>query len=269
MQRNTPIAPAPECAVVQYASGITRGRTSGGPFLPIVGFYSQIGREPELDELAGAAGVATCEIRHSGGAIVKHWYFGERFAFFPITAGPPATTISACRSARFRQATAEAGIGLTWPQGERSRMAVRGIAVLDQAPIMVQLSVRSTMTGVLLDALVDHVRACMAADALVKAGGRRSSDVLPYELLMPLQAGEPTVVGSDQTAEIVPFVSAPRPRSRASISKVYGGRKRSHVRPIKSGRLCRPGRLGMTAAKRTAIAISRSKVLTAPCGAWQ
>jgi hypothetical protein len=72
---------------------------------------------------------------------VPHWSFGESLRFYPINRRPPATTISGClRSA----ATAEAGIGLTWPTGEKSRLAVRGLIVVGDVPTLVQLSVKST-----------------------------------------------------------------------------------------------------------------------------
>ena len=67
----------------------------------------------------------------------------ESIRLYPITAGPPATTISGClRSA----ATAEAGLGLSWPDGEKSRLAVRGLIIVGDVPFLVQLSVQSTMT---------------------------------------------------------------------------------------------------------------------------
>ena len=207
--RNIPQAPAPDCAVLQYASGLTRARPEGtGAFQSYTGFHAQIGRDAALDVACTTNHMPRGQIRHMGGSVVDDWLFGELVRIYPLTAGPPATTISACRSPRFRQATADAGIGLAWPDGGKSRMAGRGYLELGHALVMLQLSVTSTMTSYLLAALLDHTRICEAADALVQANGRRIDRVLPYELALLLRVGDPQVVGSSQTQEICPLVSA-------------------------------------------------------------
>lgn len=206
--RTIPQTPAPECAVLQYASGLTKARTGDrGPFQPLIGFHAQIGRDPDLDVACANAQIPRGQIRHMGGVIADHWLFGESVQLYPITSGPPATTISACRSERFRAATASAGLGLAWPTGGKSRLALRGYLAVGEQLVTVQLAVTSTMTTYLLAALVDHVRVCVVADDLVKANGKRSAEVLPYEVALVLRSGDPVVVGTQQTQEITPLIS--------------------------------------------------------------
>lgn len=201
--RNRPQTPAPDCAVLQYASGHTEAKLAGqSRFSPLIGFHVERGKYPDVDQLAEAAHIPLMEIRHprTGGApeIKPHWHLGESLLFYPITAGPPATTIAACVKS---PATAEAGIGLAWRQGEKSRMAVRGLLVLARQPILVQLAVRSTMTGYLLAALVAHVRACEAADSMIDRA-KHPELVALHELGLPLVAGEEVPAGRTETAQI-------------------------------------------------------------------
>lgn len=218
MYRSIPQAPAPDCPIVQFASGHVNARSAaGGRFNKLVGFYSEFGKCLDFDDHARAAGVAPIEIRHAGGNVVTHWSLGEQLWFYPLTAGPPATTIAACLSSRFKSATAEAGIGLAWPAGEKSRMAVRGYLNLAGAAVLVQLSVSSTMTGHLLTALCDHIRVCVAADQLLADAGK-TLEVLPIDLALVLSAGEEIAAGRGaEQAMIAPIVSA----HPAEISSKY------------------------------------------------
>jgi hypothetical protein len=204
--RNTPQNVA-DLPVVQYSSGHTERRV-GQRFAGFVGFYVEQGKYSAFDQVAAAAEVEAIEVRHPRGQgkyeHKRHWLLGERLVFYPVTAGPPATTISGCLA--LAQQTAEAGIGLSWPSGEKSRMAVRGIVVLGRAPIVVQLSTKSTMTGFFLAALLDHYRACAAADSLIKRDAH-PAPVAFYEIGLPLLAGPDQSVGGDATAQVAPIVS--------------------------------------------------------------
>jgi hypothetical protein len=205
--RNTPQT-MQDCPILQYASGHTEALLPGlSRFQGFVGFHTEAGKDAALDAAMGAAGVAQITIRHpragAAPAIVPHWSFGEGLRFHPITAGPPATTIAACLRTT---ATAEAGIGLSWPLGERSKMAVRGLIVVADSPVLVQLSVRSTMTDHLLAALLDHYRVCTAADALIKRE-QHPEPVAFHELALPLIAGAEIPAGRGETAQIAPLIS--------------------------------------------------------------
>lgn len=223
--RNT-VQPVQDVPILQYASGHTEARPiSGGRFAGFVGFHSEVGKDETFDAACTAAHVPQLEIRHprEGGApqIVRHWSFGEAIRFFPVTAGPVAATISGCLAGRNASLTAEAGIGLAWPRGEKSRMAVRGLLVVGDEPMLFQLSVRSTMTGHLLTALLDHVRVCQLADDMIDRS-KHIELVALHELALPLVSGEEVPAGKGETAQIAPLRSDhPADMSRAYVRSCW------------------------------------------------
>jgi hypothetical protein len=203
-----------ESATLQYANGKSMARMTpgSGRFTPLVGFHVEAGKDSDLDMAMQAAKVAQIEIKHQrpGGAeIIRHWHIGERIAFYPVTSGPIAATVAASLSERNVQATAEAGLGMRWGSGERSKMAARGyLDVLVRAGHLrlFQLSVRSRMTDVLLNALLDHGRVCEAADHLVDRS--KHPDVVNFhEIALPLGPGNEEEWGKGDTATVVPFMS--------------------------------------------------------------
>jgi hypothetical protein len=203
-----------DAATLQYANGksVARQTIGTGRFVPYIGFHIEVGREPELDEAMREAKIPQMEIKHQrqGGAeIVRHWRVGEQVRIYPVTSGPVSPTVAGSLAGRNARATAESGIGLRWGAGERSKMAIR--AYLD--PLvrvgymrLVQLSVRSRMTDVLLAALVDHMRACEAGDSLIDRT-RHPEVVTFHELALPLGPGEEEEWGKGDTATVVPFAS--------------------------------------------------------------
>ncbi len=203
-----------DAVTLQYANGKSTARKSigTGRFLPYVGFHIEAGRDADLDEALRAAKVGQCEIKHQrqGGAeIVRHWDFGETVKLYPVTSGPVAATVAGSLSARNASATIEAGLGMRWGQGERSKMAVRGyIDPLASTGYLrlVQLSVRSRMTDVLLAALLDHARICEAADQLVDRA-KHPDLVTFHEMALPLGPGSEQEWGKGDTATVVPFIS--------------------------------------------------------------
>lgn len=203
-----------DAATLQYANGKSQARRSvgAGRFAPYVGFHIEAGRDGELDEAMRAASVPLCEIKHQrpGGAeIVKHWDLGETVKLYPVTSGPVAPTVAGSLAGGNARATAEAGIGLRWGAGERSKLAVRGyLHPLVQVGYLrlVQFSVRSRMTDELLKVLIDHTRVCEAADSLIDRS-KHAELVTLHEIALPLGPGEETEWGKGDTATVVPFVS--------------------------------------------------------------
>lgn len=203
-----------EAATLQYANGKSVARTTvgSGRFAPHVGFHIEVGRDNEIDEALRTAKIPQIEIKHQrqGGAeIVRHWSLGEQVRIYPVTSGPIAPTVAGSLSGRSARLTAEAGIGMRWGQGERSKMAIRGyLDVLARVGSvrLIQLSVRSRMTDVLLGTLLDHGRVCEAADNLVDRG--RHPEVVTYhEIALVLGPGDEQEWGKSDTATVVPFRS--------------------------------------------------------------
>jgi hypothetical protein len=205
---------AQDVITLQYANGksVARAEGSRGRFLPLIGFHIEVGRDAEIDAALVVAKVAQIEIRHQrpGGAeVIRHWFLGETVRLYPVTSGPVASTVAASLAGRNAALTADAGIGIRWGEGERSKLAVRGyLEVLVRAGCLrlVQLSVRSRMTDELLKALVDHGRVCEAADGLVDRS-RHPEVVCYHEVALPLGPGEEAVWGKADTTAVTPFVS--------------------------------------------------------------
>jgi hypothetical protein len=203
-----------DAATLQYANGksVARQTLGSGRFTPLVGFHVEAFKDEELDEAMKAAKVAQIEIKHQrqGGAeIVRHWFLGESVRFYPITSGPIAPTVASSLNGRMARLTSEAGIGLRWGAGERSKMAVRGyLDVLARVGYvrLIQLSVRSRMTDVLLSALLDHGRVCEAADDLVDRS-RHPAVVTYHEIALALGPADEQEWGKGDTATVVPFKS--------------------------------------------------------------
>jgi hypothetical protein len=203
-----------EAVTLQYANGKSNARSTpgSGRFMPFVGFHTEVGKDADFDAAMQAAKIAQVEIKHQrpGGAeIVRHWNFGEQVRFYPITSGPVAPTVAGSLSDRNAQATADAGIGVRWGSGERSRMALRGyLDILVRAGYirLMQLSVKSRMTDIFLEALLDHGRVCEAADHLIDRS--KHSEVVTYhEVALPLGPGSEQEWGKGDTATVVPFIS--------------------------------------------------------------
>jgi hypothetical protein len=200
-----------EAPTLQYASGksVARHTIGSGRFSPLVGFHIEVGKDAELDEAMRAAKVAQIEIKHQrqGGAeIVRHWFLGESVRLYPVTSGPVAPTVAGSLAGRNAAATAEAGIGLRWGANERSKMAVRGYLDIDGDKPLVQLSVRSRMTDVLLGALLDHERVLEAADSLIDRA-KHPAVVTYHEIALPLGPADEQEWGKGDTATVVPFKS--------------------------------------------------------------
>jgi len=203
-----------DAPTLQYANGksVARRTLGAGRFAPFVGFHIEAGRDGEIDEAMREAKVALVEIKHQrpGGAeIVKHWALDDSLGFYPVTSGPVAPTVAGSLAGGNARETADAGIGLRWGAGERSRLAVRGyLRPLVQVGYLrlVQISVRSRMTDELLKALVDHGRVCEAADGIIDRQ-RHPELVTFHEVALPLGPGDEQEWGKGDTATVVPFIS--------------------------------------------------------------
>lgn len=213
--RTTPRPTVPDAVMLQWANGKPVARPIGrGRFVPWVGWHIEVGKDAALDELLLGAGFERLEFKHQrpgGSEIVQHWDLGQRIDLLPVTSGPPAQTIGACLANGTARETAEAGLGLHWPTGERSQLAVRGI-VRDLWAAgyrgLVQLTTKSRMTDWLLRALLEHTRVAVAADDLVDRQKYPDRQVSPAELWLPLTGGEEAEFGKGDTATVVPIVSA-------------------------------------------------------------
>lgn len=204
--RNVPRDAEAEMPLVLLWGNNNTSAVVGGRTVPFVGWYTDKGRDAQLDEILAGGGYETVKIRHArqGGAseVIEHWNLGEEIKFYPLTSGPVALTIAGCLARYNHESMMMAGIGLQWPHGGTSRMAIRGYlweAAEAGYPLLMQVNTRSRMTGVLLAALLRHVNACERADA------HMGCVVEPVDLAMPFSAAEPEEWGKAATSSVVPF----------------------------------------------------------------
>ena len=214
IHRNT-ITAVSDAPTIQWANGKSVSRpahTPTGSFTPYIGFHAEAGRDANLDAAMRRASIPQIDIKHQrqgGVEIVRHWDLGEYLDVFPLTSGPVATTVGGCLG-RNARTSVEAGLGVCWPQGERSKLAIRGFLV----PLvavgylkLVQLYTRSHMTDRLLAALIDHARVCEIADTIVDRA-KHPELVTLHEIALPLGPGSEQEWGKSDTATVVPFVSS-------------------------------------------------------------
>lgn len=195
-----------DAPLIQYASGHTkcRMRTGTQTWLPLVGFHSECGKDDDFDRAMHTAGLTAIEIRHGSGDIVQHWSFGEKLDLYVVSGGPIANTVAASLRNGNRARTAQAGIGLRWLEGGKSKLAIRGFLLWDYDGL-VQLTVSSRMTDYLLTALVRHLVVAEIADSLVDRA-RHPSVVGFHELHLPLGAAADEVAfGKADTAMVTPL----------------------------------------------------------------
>lgn len=205
MQRNTPAPVAAGYPLLQWANGKTEARSPSKRWEPLVGWHTEQGLDPKLDDHCRELAVQILEIKHRrpGGFEVKpHWYFGEDVRLAPLTPGPIADTMGG--AARISQRTAEeAAMVAHWPRDQGSYLSL--LALVEAGGELyaepMRLLATSTLTDHLYAALVDHLRVCIAADAIV------GQQVQPWWLLLPLAAGEELDAGRGDTTTITPMRS--------------------------------------------------------------
>lgn len=198
--------------VAMKRQGLTR-------FASGVGFFTERGRDEELDAACEAAEVEQIEVRHGGGNIVTHWYFGENLLFLPVTQGPPAEALYALtRDEKMRQKTASSGLRVYWRNGA-SNVQVRGfidpLLRVGYDRIM-QLNVKGTISDLFIKALCDHVRVCKAADSIVDRSKHPGAIEL-YEIALPLEPGMEQEFGKEHRLQLTPVMSG----HAAEVDKSY------------------------------------------------
>ena len=195
---------------LQWSNGKTMARTTpSARFGQFIGWTIEVGKNKDLDSILDEIAFPKVEIKHQrqGSYEIKsHWSFGEDISILPITSGPVSFSMRECLSRKNKPLMAQAGIGVRWTQGERSKLVFRCFV----RPLwdvgfekFAQVSAKSNMTDKLIAALADHTRVSQAADAFVKDG----VIVSPADLWLPLGAGEEDEFGKGEVASVFPMIS--------------------------------------------------------------
>ena len=198
--------------ILQWANGRATGENGS-----VVGFYTERGKDDDLDSLLESIGTQVIILYHTrekGEEAREHWYFGKDIIVYPITKGPVAPTLGRSLYGETRIKTAQSGIACRWDEGGKSRASVRCYIeplVKHGHYFLMQLSTSATGTDDLITALIDHIRVCKAADGWIdRVEGLRQRHpdlVRPCEIGLPLGGGVRTSRGKGKTTMIYPLVS--------------------------------------------------------------
>jgi len=227
----------PDAVLIQWANGKIEACTppDSHKFRSHVGWYAEIGQHDEFDRFArDHANRPRISIRHArpggGVQVVQHWDLGREIRFFPLTKGPVALSVAESVAPSRIHGTADAGIGIRWGHTDtgRSTMALRGYLQVRRASNdsneagwmtflrPVQIVVRSRMSDALLRALIDHIRVCEHADAIIERS-KHPDAVSCFEIALPLGPGQETAWGKTAVSYVVPIASL----HPADIDKEY------------------------------------------------
>jgi hypothetical protein len=202
-QRGPARRPAPTLVepVMQWSTGLPT--TSREIYS---GWLIEVGQDEQLDEALLGAGYGSVKIRHGSGNVVAHWRVEVASVF--VLAGGVQTM------AEMRTTSERYGIAFAWrelPDGRRQsqlrmRVMLRELlAVGYDRPLL--LSVKSTLTGDLLGALMRQYEVLDAATIEQQRAGKAPRELPFYAFSLPLGPGAEVARGRGQTKEIVPMVA--------------------------------------------------------------
>jgi hypothetical protein len=210
--------PAPQLVepLMQWSTGLpTTARSI------YAGWLIEATQTPELDDAMMRAGLEQLTIRHGGGNTVTHWAMPEA-ALFVLADGVQTM-------AEMRTSSERYGIAFGWrelPDGRRQsalRMRVMLRALLEVGytqPLLV--SVKSTLTGDVLDALLRQYEVLDAALDGQERSGKAPRELPFYAFSLPLGPGKEVARGRGQTKEIIPIVARiPEPVTREYLTAHY------------------------------------------------
>ncbi len=168
------------------------------------GWFVEAGRDADLDDAMGRAGVAPVAIKHGAGNVVTHWALPVA-SLFVVCDG--VQTMSEMRDTPERY-----GIAFGWrdaggrPQSVlRCRVFVQELCAVGYVQPLL-LSVKSTLTGDLLNTFVRHYAVLDSINPIRKAAGKPPISVPFYAVALTLGAGDEVQRGQAQSKEITPMI---------------------------------------------------------------
>lgn len=189
----------PREPLLQWATGLpTKDRKV------YAGWFVEAGQSEALDDAMGLAGFAPVAIKHGAGNVVTHWAL-PACSLFVIADG--IQTMSEMRDSPDRY-----GIAFGWRDNDgrpqsvlRARVLIQELCAVGYTQPLL-LSVKSTLTGDLLNALIRHYSILDSINPIRKAAGKSPINVPFYAVSIRLGAGDEVQRGSGQTKEITPMI---------------------------------------------------------------
>lgn len=187
--------------VLQWATGLTTTQRE-----VYAGWLVETGKHEDLDAAMTAAGFATVAIKHGNGNVVTHWRV-EVADLFIAADGVQGLAEMKADPARY-------GVAFWWGTTEDGRARSQLRAQVFLRPLLdvgytepLLLSVKSTLTGDILAALMRVYDILDALDALRTAQGRPALNAPFYAVSLPIGAGAEVQRGATQKKGIVPPVA--------------------------------------------------------------
>lgn len=202
-----------EDPILQWASGLTTQDRR-----IYAGWLLEVGKHPELDTSMDAAGFGHVTIKHGNGNIVTHWAVETATAF--VIADGVQTP------AEMRRGPERFGVAYGWrtlDDGRRQSQIKARVLLRDLLQIgcyqELTISVKSTMTTDLLDALMQQYDVLNAVDGFRQDDGKAPMQPPYYACSLPLTAGQESARGSGATTKTIvpPAAIVPSPVTREYI----------------------------------------------------
>ena len=221
-------APVVEDPLIQWATGLpTVNRQI------YAGWMVEAGKQEDLDGAMQSVGFPKVTIKHGSGAVVTHWAI-ETANMFILADGVQTTT-------ELKRSTERYGIAYGWRTTDtgrqqsvlKARVMLRDLLYVGYTDPLT-LSVKSTLTGDILAALLAQYDVLDAVDAFRALDGKPPMSPPLYACYLPIGPGAEVSRGSGQnTKEITPPVAViPQPITKEYIRAAWC--KRDWVAVIES-----------------------------------
>jgi len=203
-------------ALLQWSTGLTTTKR-----MIYAGWLIETGRNEALDAAMQSAGFESITIKHGSGNLVTHWAV-ETANMFVIADG--VQTIGEMKSTNERY-----GIAFGWrtlPDGRPQSVLKFRVLLRELLEVgfyePIQVSVKSTLTGDVLDALMHQYDVLDTIDALRTQQGKAPLQPPFYACSIPLGPGQEVQRGATQKKGIVPPVALiPTPINREYLVEHY------------------------------------------------
>jgi hypothetical protein len=202
----------PREPLLQWATGLTTKDRQ-----IYAGWLVEVGKDFDLDAAMEQAKIGRVTIKHGSGNLVTHWAL-ETASLFIVCDGVQSIAEMASTQERF-------GIAFGWRRTEdgrqqsvlRCRVLIQELCAVGYCQPLL-LSLKSTLTGDFLSALIKHYETLDSINPIRKASGKPEIAVPFYAVSIALGAGAEVARGSGgQTREIAPMVEV-GPRDKAYIA---------------------------------------------------